>query len=45
MGLVNAIGYPIAATTGLLAVAGGVEGLVVVGAVASIIKDFTGLIP
>ncbi|BBZ42619.1 PE family protein [Mycobacterium conspicuum] len=45
MGLVNAIGYPIAATTGLLIVAGGVEGLVVLGAVASIIKDFTDLIP
>ena len=45
MGLINAIGYPIAATTGLLTVAGGVEALVLLGAVASIIKDFTGLIP
>jgi hypothetical protein len=45
MGLINAIGYPIAATTGLLTVAGGVEALVLLGAVTSIIKDFTGLIP
>lgn len=45
MGLINAVGYPIAATTGLLAVAGGVEALVLLGATVSIIKDFTGLIP
>jgi PE-PPE domain/PE family len=45
IGLINAIGYPIAATTGLLTVAGGVEALVVLGTVVSIIKDFTGLIP
>ena len=31
IGLINAIGYPIAATTGLLVVAGGVEGLVLLG--------------
>ena len=45
MGLINAIGYPVAATTGLLTVAGGVEALVLLGAVASIVKDFTSLIP
>ena len=45
VGLINAIGYPIAATTGLVVVAGGVEGLVLLEAAVSIIKDFTGLIP
>jgi hypothetical protein len=45
IGLINAIGYPLAATAGLLTVAGGVEALVLLGTAASIIKDFTGLIP
>jgi hypothetical protein len=45
VGLINAIGYPIAATTGLIVVAGGVEGLVLLEAGVSIIKDFKGLIP
>ena len=45
IGLIDAIGYPLAATTGLLTVAGGVEALVLLGTAASIIKDFTGLIP
>ena len=35
MGLVNAIGYPLAATTGLVALGGGLEGLVLVGAVVT----------
>jgi hypothetical protein len=45
MGLINAVGYPIAATTGLLTVLGGLEGLVLVGGAADVVKDFTGLIP
>ncbi len=44
-GLVNAIGYPIAADAALLTLAGGFEGLVLLGATAAVIKDFTGLIP
>ncbi len=45
IGLINAIGYPLAATVGLLTVAGGVEALVLLGAVGSIINDFKDLIP
>jgi hypothetical protein len=45
VGLINAVGYPIAATTGLLTVLGGLEGLVLVGGAADVVKDFTGLIP
>jgi hypothetical protein len=45
VGLINAIGYPIAATTGLLTVLGGIEGLVLITAVGNIVNDFTGLIP
>ncbi len=45
VGLLNAVGYPIAATTGLLTVMGGIEGLVVIGGVADVVKSFTGLIP
>ncbi len=45
VGLINAIGYPIAADTGLLTVLGGVEGLVLVEGAANVVKDFTGLIP
>ncbi len=44
-GLINAIGYPIAADAALLTLAGGFEGLVLLGATAAVIKDFTGLIP
>jgi hypothetical protein len=45
VGLVNAVGDPLAATTGLLTVAGGVEGLVVLGGTLDAIRAFTGLIP
>jgi hypothetical protein len=44
-GLINAIGYPLAADATSLALAGGFEGLVLLGATAAIVKDFTGLIP
>ncbi|MCV7378184.1 PE family protein [Mycobacterium alsense] len=43
--LVNAIGYPIAADVGLATVAGGVEGLVLLSALSSNIKDIQSLIP
>jgi hypothetical protein len=42
MGLVNAIGYPIAADTALLTVAGGVELLTFGDAAATIISDLSG---
>jgi hypothetical protein len=45
VGLINAFGYPIAATTGLLTVLGGIEGLVLVEGAANVINSFTGLIP
>jgi hypothetical protein len=45
VGFINAIGDPLAATTGLVAVAGGVEGLVLLGGAADAIKAFTALIP
>jgi PE-PPE domain/PE family len=45
VGLINAVGYPIAATTGLLTLLGGLEGLVLVGGAAIVVKDFTGVIP
>lgn len=41
--LVNAFGYPIAADVGLATIAGGVEGLTVVSALSSNIKDIQGL--
>ncbi|OBG46006.1 PE family protein [Mycobacterium alsense] len=41
----NAIGYPIAADVGLATVAGGVEGLVLLSALSSNIKDIQSLIP
>lgn len=43
--LINAIGYPIAANVGLGTVAGGVEGLVLLSALSSNIKDIRSLIP
>ncbi len=39
MGLINAIGDPIAASTGLLTVSAGFEGLVVIAGVADVAKD------
>jgi PE-PPE domain/PE family len=45
VGLLNAVGDPIAATTGLVTVAGGVEALVVVFGAAGAIGAFTGLVP
>ena len=44
MGLINAVGYPLAATTGLLTLAGGIEGLVVIGGALKATKAFTGLV-
>jgi hypothetical protein len=43
--LVNAIGYPIAADVGLGTIAGGVEALTLVSALASNVKDIQSLIP
>lgn len=43
--LINAIGYPIAADVGLGTVAGGVEGLVLLSALSSNLKDLQSLIP
>ncbi|ORW29987.1 PE family protein [Mycobacterium paraense] len=43
--LINAIGYPIAADVGLGTVAGGVEALTIVSALASNVKDIQSLIP
>lgn len=43
--LINAIGYPIAADVGLGTVAGGVELLTIVSALASNVKDIQSLIP
>jgi hypothetical protein len=45
VGLIHAFGDPLAATTGLLTVAGGVEGLVLAGGAADAIKALTSLIP
>jgi PE-PPE domain/PE family len=45
MGLVNAIGYPIAADTALFVLAGGFDALTYVSAVAAIADDFTSLVP
>jgi hypothetical protein len=42
VGLINAIGYPIAATTGLVTVAGGFEGLTVLLGAINVMKAFTG---
>jgi hypothetical protein len=43
VGLINAIGNPIAASTGLLTVSGGVEGLVLIAAAADVVKDLTSI--
>ena len=43
VGLINAVGDPIAATIGLATVAGGVEGLVLAGGAIAVIQDLTGL--
>jgi PE-PPE domain-containing protein/PE family protein len=43
VGLVNAIGNPLAATTGLAAVAGGVEGLVLLGGIVDVAKDLASI--
>ena len=43
VGLINAVGDPIAATTGLLTVAGGVEGLVLLSGAVSVLKDFASI--
>lgn len=43
IGLVNAIGNPIAADVGLVSVAGGVEGLVLILGAASVLKDLGGI--
>ncbi|MCV7445477.1 PE-PPE domain-containing protein [Mycobacterium paraense] len=43
--LINAIGYPIAADVGLGTVAGGVEALTIVSALASNVKDIQSLVP
>jgi hypothetical protein len=45
VGLIHAVGDPIAATTGLLTVLGGFEGLVLVAGVGDVMNDFSGLIP
>lgn len=42
VGLVNAVGDPIAADVGLVTVAGGVEGLVVIGGLAGVLKGLAG---
>ena len=44
VGLVNAIGYPIAADTGLLTFLGGLELVVLLTAAQSVAGDFTGLL-
>jgi hypothetical protein len=43
VGLINAVGYPLAADAGLLTVAGGVEGLVLASGVAAVLKDLAGI--
>jgi PE-PPE domain/PE family len=45
VGLINAVGDPLAATTGLVTVAGGVEGLVLAEGSIGAIKAITSLIP
>ncbi len=45
VGLINAVGDPIAATTGLLTFAGGIEGLFLIISAGNVIGDFTSLIP
>ncbi len=43
MGLIRAIGDPLAASTGILTVAGGVEGLVVLEGVVNVVKDLASI--
>jgi hypothetical protein len=43
LGLINAVGDPLAADTGLLTVAGGVEGLVLVSGAVAVLKDFASI--
>ena len=43
MGLINAVGDPIAADTALFTIAGGFEAIVLVSAAQSIVGDFTSL--
>jgi PE-PPE domain/PE family len=43
LGLINAIGDPLAADTGLITVAGGVEGLVLVSGAVAVLKDFASI--
>jgi PE-PPE domain/PE family len=43
VGLVNAVGYPIAADTALFTIAGGFEAVVLASAADSIVKDFASL--
>jgi hypothetical protein len=43
VGLINAVGYPLAADAGLLTVAGGVEGLVLVSGAVGVLKDFASI--
>jgi PE-PPE domain/PE family len=45
VGLINAVGDPLAATTGLVTVAGGVEGLVLLEGTVGAIRALTSLIP
>ncbi|MBW0011682.1 PE-PPE domain-containing protein [Mycobacterium sp.] len=45
LGLINAVGSPIAATTGVLTLLGGLEVLVLAGGAADVAKTFTGLVP
>jgi hypothetical protein len=45
VGLINAVGDPLAATTGLVTLAGGIEGQVLVLGAADVIRAFTSLIP
>ena len=43
MGLINAVGDPIAADVALFTIAGGFEAIVLVSAAESIVGDFAGL--
>jgi hypothetical protein len=43
LGLINAVGDPLAADAGLLTVAGGVEGLVLVSGAAAVLKDLASI--
>ncbi len=43
LGLINAVGDPLAADAGLLTVAGGVEGLVLISGAVAVLKDFASI--